>query len=270
MRSPFFALCLAGLFAAIASSAARDWVKNPAVVQLDTDAEVFAIGDAHSDYMRLASAMKAAGLIAEVEKKPTEVQWSGGKAVLVVTGDMIDKGPRAIDVLRLLHLLRASAALKGGRVIVLAGNHEAEFLADPAAPKGKQFAAELAAIGVRPSDVAECKGDIGDFLCSLPFAARVNQWFFAHAGNTGGRSLGQLDADLQHGVAKDGFATAQLLGDDSVLEARLNGKGGGRPWIDGNRQANPGKVSAGIPTSMPELVWRPRTVSVGSCLAAHS
>jgi site-specific recombinase XerD len=43
-----------------------------------------------------------------------------------------------------------------------------------------------------------------------------------------------------------------------------------RQLLDCNRQANPGKVSAGIPTSMPELVWRPRTVSVGSCLAAHS
>jgi hypothetical protein len=223
----FIALGLAGP----ARPADRDWVKNPAVVQLDTTSAIFAIGDAHSDFTRLALAMAAAGLIAEVPQKPEAVEWRAGNAVLVVTGDMIDKGPRGVDVLRLLRALRAKAASAGGRVIVLAGNHEVEFMADPSAPKGKEFAAQLSANRIRPSDVAACKGDIGEFLCSLPFAARVNDWFFSHAGNTAGRTLAQLDADLQQGFTKDGFATQQLIGDDSLLEARLNVKAA-TPWID--------------------------------------
>jgi hypothetical protein len=228
-----FACFLGCSFQSSAASAAdRDWVRYPAVVHLDTDSEIFAIGDAHSDYSRLALAMNAAGLIASVPKKPEDAQWSAGNAVLVVTGDMIDKGPRAVDVLRLLHSLQASALSKGGRVIVLAGNHEAEFLAIPTASKGKEFAAQLKAVGIAPSDVAACRTDIGEFLCSLPFAARVNDWFFSHAGNAGGRSIAQLTADLQTGVRKDGFASKQLIGDDSVLEARLNDKGGATPWID--------------------------------------
>ncbi len=148
----------------------------------------------HSDYTRLVLAINAAGLIVGVPKNPEDVQWSAGKAVLVVTGDMIDKGPRAVDVLRLLRSLRGSAVSKGGRVVVLAGNHEAEFLAVPTASKGKEFAAQLKAVGIRPSDVASCRSDIGEFLCSLPFAARVNEWFFSHAGNSGGRSIAQLAA----------------------------------------------------------------------------
>jgi calcineurin-like phosphoesterase family protein len=228
----FLACFISCCFTAFAGAAIdRDWVKNPAVVQIDTSADIFAIGDAHSDYARLAAAMHAAGLIAGVPQQPEDVKWSAGSAVLVVTGDMIDKGPGAIDVLRLLHSLQASALVKGGRVIVLAGNHEAEFLADPAAKKGEPFAAQLTAKGIRPSDVASCKSDIGEFLCSLPFAARVNDWFFSHAGNSGGRSLMQLAADLQKGVIKDGFATRQLIGDNSILESRLNEKDG-RPWID--------------------------------------
>lgn len=221
------------LFAcALASAASRDWVKNPAVVELNTTAEIYAIGDAHSDYARLASAMLAAGLIAAVPQHPEDVQWSAGPAVLVTTGDMIDKGPRAIDVLRLLRSLQVSAALKGGRVIVLAGNHEAEFLADPAAPKGHEFAAQLKSQGIRPSDVGACKTDLGEFLCSLPFAARVNDWFFSHAGNTAGRSLAQINSDLREGFSKNGYSTPQLIGDNSLLEARLNGKKGATPWID--------------------------------------
>ena len=100
----FIALSLAGP----ARPADRDWVKYPAVVQFDTSAEIFAIGDAHSDYTRLALAMHAAGLIAGVPKQPENVQWNGGNSVLVTTGDMIDKGPRALDVLRLLRSLQAS------------------------------------------------------------------------------------------------------------------------------------------------------------------
>ncbi len=200
---------------------------------MDTGADIFAIGDAHGDYSRLVAAMNAAGLIGGAPANPSSVVWRAGRAVLVVTGDMIDKGPRAVDVLRLLMRLQIAAAHDGGRVIVLAGNHEAEFLADPSAPKGKQFAAQLTAAGMRPSEVAACKGDIGDFLCSLPFAARVNDWFFSHAGNSGGRDLSRIEADIEAGFAKDGFAAPQLIGDHSLLEARLNGAGKGRePWID--------------------------------------
>jgi hypothetical protein len=228
----FLAVFLYGLATGLATAADRDWVKNPAVVQVDTTGDIFAIGDAHSDYTRLAAAMKAAGLIAGVPKEPRDVKWSAGSAVLVITGDMIDKGPRVIDVLSLLQSLRASALANGGRVIVLAGNHEAEFLADPVAKKGEGFANQLKARGIRPSDVALCRTGIGEFLCALPFAARVNDWFLSHAGNSSGRSLAQLADDLQKGVMKDGFATKQLIGGNSVLESRLNGKDGGRPWID--------------------------------------
>jgi hypothetical protein len=211
----------------------RDWKTFPAVVEVEAKGHIYAIGDAHSDYARLARLVRAAGLIEAIPAKPGDAVWTGKNAVLVTTGDMIDKGPRAIDVLRFMRALQLSAREKGGRVVVLAGNHEAEFMADPAAPKGKEFADQLTAAGIRPADVAACKTDLGEFLCSLPFAARVNEWFFSHGGNSRGRTLAQLAADLQNGVMKDGFATKQLVGDGSLLEARLNGTGPGRePWID--------------------------------------
>jgi hypothetical protein len=84
---------------------------------------------------------------------------------------------------------------------------------------------------MRPSDVAACKGEIGAFLCSLPFAARVNDWFFSHAGNTAGRSLSKMEGEIESGFANDGFAAKQLIGDGSLIEARLNGAGRER-WID--------------------------------------
>jgi hypothetical protein len=225
-----FAYFLAAVFWTVLPGNARDWVKYPAVVQIDHADEIFAIGDAHSDFIRLARAMAAAGIIESPVKAPEDASWHAGRAVLVTTGDMIDKGPRALDVLRLLRHVREEARRVGGDVVILAGNHEAEFLADPSAPKGREFAAQLKAANVDPVVVGKCQGEFGEFLCSLSFAARVGDWFFSHGGNTGGRTLEQLRTDLQAGLDREGYATTQLVGEDSILEARLNGEGR-RPWI---------------------------------------
>ena len=54
---------------------------------------------------------------------------------------------------------------------------------------------------------------------------RVNRWFFAHAGSTKGRTFSQLDADIEEGVDKDGYAATVLLGSKGLLEARMK-----PPW----------------------------------------
>jgi len=122
------------------SAVVRDWTKNPVIVQIDTTADLFAVGDAHSDFVHLTRALNAAGIIAGRAERPEKVRWRAGRAVLVSTGDMIDKGSRALDVLKLYQTLRVQARQAGGEVVILAGNHEAEFLADPLAPKGAEFA----------------------------------------------------------------------------------------------------------------------------------
>jgi hypothetical protein len=224
-------LLVLALLCSAAHGATRDWSEFPAVVQIDRADEIFAIGDAHSDFKRLARAMAAAQIIEFPVDNPEDARWRAGHAVVVSTGDRIDKGPRALDVLRLLRRVRTEARRAGGDVVILAGNHEAEFLADPTAPKGREFAAQLKAAGIKPAEVGACRGEFGEFLCSLSFAARVGDWFFSHGGNSGGRRIEELAVDLKTGVERDGFATKQLIGDESILEARLNGEGR-RPWID--------------------------------------
>jgi hypothetical protein len=226
---------LASLLCTGGPAVVRDWTKNPAVVQIDTTADLFAVGDAHSDYIHLARALDVAGIIAGRPEQAEQARWRVGRAVLISTGDMIDKGPRALDVLKLYQTLRVQARLAGGDVVILAGNHEAEFLADPDAPKGAEFARQLKAAGLSPADVASCKGDTGSFLCSLSFAARVNDWFFSHAGRSNGRTLSQISSDLRAGVEKDGFRTQELLGVDSPLEGRPTPDG--RQWFDSGMPA---------------------------------
>ena len=203
---------------------ARDWARYPAVVQVDTQADVFAIGDVHGDCDRLVRLLAAAHIVRSDPSSPSRVSWSAGKAVLVFTGDMIDKGPKGPAVIALILALRTEAARAGGQVIALAGNHEVDFLRDPASEKAKEFALQLKDAGLDARVVASCGGDVGAFVCSLPFAARVNDWFFSHAGNSGGRTMARLISDLQTGYDKDGYETPELVAPDALIQARLDGK----------------------------------------------
>src|SRR5262249_6037678 len=134
------------------------------------------------------------------------------------------------DVLIFFQALGDAASAAGGQVIATSGNHEAEFLANPTDTntKSADFIAELKAAGISPADVGAGTVPLGQYLRSLPFAARVNDWFFAHAGNTAGRTLSQLSADLQSGVEAAGWGAPVLAADDSLLEARLSN--GATPW----------------------------------------
>jgi len=79
---------------------------------------VVAVGDVHGDYDAVVAILQKAGLI------DSGSHWIGGNAVLVQTGDLLDRGPRSRDVLDLFMALEAEAPRSGGRVVVLLGNHE--------------------------------------------------------------------------------------------------------------------------------------------------
>ena len=77
----------------------RDWKAYPAVVEIDKAPEnLYALGDVHGDYDRLASLLFAAKLIAAVPDKPEAVEWKGGSAVLVCTGNLIDQYNQSLQV----------------------------------------------------------------------------------------------------------------------------------------------------------------------------
>src|SRR5262249_12257142 len=80
---------------------------------------------------------------------------------------------------------------------------------------------------------------VGKYLRSLPLAARINDWFFAHAGDTGGRSLKGLRSALEDEVSSEGYDAEILLGKHGLLEARLHKN----PWWQKEGDA-PGKGEA--------------------------
>lgn len=79
---------------------------------------VVAVGDVHGDYDRFVDILVMAGLVDD------SADWSGGNAILVQLGDVLDRGPSSRRVLDLLMKLQKQASSKGGLVEMLIGNHE--------------------------------------------------------------------------------------------------------------------------------------------------
>jgi hypothetical protein len=214
-----------------ARAQARDFAAHPAIVEVDEADQLYALSDPHGHYEELVKVLAANHLIASASGStdPTKVKWTGGTAILLVLGDLIDKGEKSLEVIDMLRTLERQAPGVGGRVIVTMGNHEAEFLADPnngkATSRGQDetgINVQLDSSGVDPAKVAACKDTDGRgrWLADLPLGARVKKWFFAHGGNTKGKSLAELNDKLQSSLLKNGFSDDDIIGGESLLQSQ--------------------------------------------------
>ena len=194
----------------------RDWTAHPAIVSLPA-ATVYAASDVHGGYDRLVALLSRAGLV------DGSGAWTGGTAVLVIAGDMFDKGPKGLEVIDLIRTLQPEAATAGGGVIATIGNHEAEFFADPTNSKAESsdgIDTELQARGIDLVALASGSDPRGLWLREQPFAAQIGDWFFSHAGNTKGLTTAALESDLEAAFDPDDFRADACGGGDSLLEAR--------------------------------------------------
>jgi Calcineurin-like phosphoesterase len=216
----------------LAALPARNWTANPAIVQIDNADEIFALSDPHGGYIALGRLLAANRLItqfSEVGTDATKARWTGGTAVLVVAGDLIDKGADSLGVIDLLRSLQPQALAAGGRVVVTLGNHEAEFFADPKNKKAMSTGvdanginSQLQSRGIKPSELARGRdaGGRGAWLLNLPFGVRIKKWFFAHGGNTDGESVAQLEKRLVRAVDSNGYGDKDIAGSNSILQAQ--------------------------------------------------
>lgn len=204
-------------------SAPRDWNTHPAIVDVPAPSAIYALSDVHGGYDRLAALLANAGVTTGVPSSPLSIEWDAGDATLVVAGDLFDKGPQGLEVIDALMTLQTAATVAGGRVVVTIGNHEAEFFADPMNSKadaGDGVDAELRADAIDPMAIASGADPRGAWLRTLPFGTRVGRWFFAHAGNTKQRDVGDLEAALEADVVAHDYSGPEVIGADSLLESR--------------------------------------------------
>jgi len=158
--------------------------------------DVFALSDVHGHLADLRAVLGRAGLV-------EDDRWTGGDAQLWVLGDLVDRGPEGIGVIRLLRSLQAEVP---EQVHVLMGNHESLMLGQWLFP-GTRFSEVWLLNGGRVSDQDALDEDEVAWLRGLPLVARVDDWLLMHSDTVGylqwGRSVEEVNAAVGDLLAGD-------------------------------------------------------------------
>jgi serine/threonine protein phosphatase 1 len=140
-----------------------------APIRIPDDFTVWAASDLHGQLGAADRLLGAAGLTDGGD------EWiAPPRSAVVVTGDMVDRGPDTLGLVRRLASLRGQAERRGGCVALLEGNHEAQVLGglggEPEIFRALMAfggGATLASVGLRP--------DEWEGLSSSRIAARVDE-----------------------------------------------------------------------------------------------
>ncbi|MEQ1759257.1 MAG: metallophosphoesterase [Vicinamibacterales bacterium] len=103
---------------AVAPARAQSGAPSAAPCDIRTTERVVAIGDVHGAHARFVELLRTVRLIDQRDR------WIGNRAILVQTGDILDRGADSRKTLDLLRRLERDADQAGGKVYALLGNHE--------------------------------------------------------------------------------------------------------------------------------------------------
>ena len=196
--------------------------------EIDGVERIVAVGDVHGAYDRFVEILRQAGII------DARLQWSGGRAHLVQTGDVIDRGPDSRKALDLLRALEDEARRAGGAVHALLGNHEvARMLGDDrymapgevaafVTPKSEQLRnafisqapkdkrdeiAKTTPVGwVEMAQAFSRRGDYGRWLRAHDTVVRINGIVFLHGGispKIAGRTCNDINTQVRREMTDD-------------------------------------------------------------------
>jgi hypothetical protein len=104
------ALVIAALFASLMAAPAFSAAPPQRII---------AVGDLHGDFSAWQDIARAAGIM------DSNGHWAAGRTILVQMGDVTDRAPDSLKIIRSLQQLQKEATRKGGQVHVILGNHEA-------------------------------------------------------------------------------------------------------------------------------------------------
>ena len=159
----------------------------------------YVVSDVHGHLTDLRAVLLEAHLV------DGDDRWTGGDADLWVLGDLVDRGPDGIGVVRFVRSLQEQAP---DRVRVLMGNHESLMLGCHLFPDTR-FAELWLINGGRRADQEGLTQDDVAWLRTLPLMAQAGDHLLMHSDTTD--YLGWGDS-----VEEVNAAVAQLLaGDDA-------------------------------------------------------
>lgn len=165
---------------------------------------LYVVSDVHGFHDDLLSGLGEVGLA------DAEGRWTGSGDQLWVLGDLVDRGPKGIETVRLLRSLQQQAP---EHVHVLMGNHEAMALGMRRFPDG-EFRDLWRVNGGRQRDQDALDEDLQEWLATLPVMAQVGSFLFTHSDTTAylawGGSVDEVNATVREMLADPGDENAHL------------------------------------------------------------
>jgi Calcineurin-like phosphoesterase len=134
----------------------------------------YVVSDVHGHLADLRDRLQQAGLVDAGDR------WTGGDTVLWVLGDLVDRGPDGIGVIRFVRSLQEQAP---DQVRVLMGNHEALMLGEKLFP-GTRFDEVWVINGGQSSDQEALSEEEVAWLRRLPMVARTGDYLLMHSDTT--------------------------------------------------------------------------------------
>jgi hypothetical protein len=219
--------CLCAVIAACALIApeAAPIADSPPSCVVDGVERIVAVGDIHGAYDQFVELLKVAGLVDE------KLHWTGGRAHLVQTGDVVDRGPDSLKALDLLRRLQSEAPKTGGAVHPLIGNHEAmrilgdmryvhsgeyqAFVNDKSETVRRQYVLQdpdSRTLADTPLGLVEMRsafghgGDYGKWLRSLDAVMRIDRIMFMHGSlslQTAARPCDEMNKTIRRELDRD-------------------------------------------------------------------
>jgi len=108
--------------------------------------------------------------------------WAWGDGVLVITGDVFDRGPAQLEALWAIYRLATQASAAGGRVELLLGNHEMMVLAGDLRYLHPRYVDIAERLG-RPYDqLFAADTELGAWLRRRATVLRLGDTLFLHGG----------------------------------------------------------------------------------------
>ncbi|HEY5628866.1 MAG TPA: metallophosphoesterase, partial [Candidatus Limnocylindrales bacterium] len=193
-----------------------------APIAIPDDFTVFAASDLHGQLASVDRLLARAGLT------NGGATWTApARTALVVTGDLVDRGPDSVGLVRRLASLREQAPAAGGMVVLLEGNHEVQLLGglDAVPDIFRAFmafggAATLLSAGLTEADwrAADARDIAARFDAAAP-DVRATAWTFApyarwrdvlfvHGGPVPGQDLAAFEGSAQRLWIRQGFFAA--------------------------------------------------------------
>ena len=157
----------------------------------------FVVSDVHGHLADFRELLVEAGLVDGGDR------WVGGTSALWILGDLVDRGPEGIGVIRFVRSLQQQAP---EHVHVLMGNHESLMLGQKLFP-GTRFTEVWAINGGLASDQEALTDDDVSWLRGLPLMALVGDQLLMHSDTTEylrwGDSIEEVNATVAATMAAD-------------------------------------------------------------------